>query len=189
MEVPEHQINPELIFPVLNRSIAWGVNFLSQESSFLFQFYPASKCKLHTEVFGDLISWQRINTPLGQKGPLSLSHLIPNFIFPLTRARISFLFLICFAGLFLLYVILPKLFSHQNQQEVQLGNSENCLWRSNLSTSNTSCLLRKITTLPIPRSKAYHYQRTCKLAHGDDFGVRMGGFVPFCFPTVILVLQ
>jgi len=43
-------------------------------------------------------------------GPLPLCNLSPNHIFPIIGASMSPLFLICFAGLFLLYIILLKFF-------------------------------------------------------------------------------
>lgn len=81
---------------------------LSERSSFLCQFYPASKSK----QLVDVISKHQINTLLGLKG----LDLIPDCALPITGARISPLFLICFAGLFLLFIILLKCFPSKPTQ-------------------------------------------------------------------------
>lgn len=145
---------------------------LSERSSFLCQFYPASKYKQHIDV----ISKHQINTLLGLKGP----DLIPDCAFPITGARISPLFLICFAGLLLLYIILLKCFPKPTQRSVAKWLRKLFCKDPSFQKLTYKLPLRKSITLlllhPNPSLKVSPYK---KLPHRDDFEIRGGEFFPF----------
>lgn len=180
-KLTEHQINSDLLYPVLNRNIAWAVNFFLKDLPFYANFIlPASPNKLI-----DVIAKHQTNTLLGLKGP----DLIPDCALPITGVRISLLFLIRSAGLFLLCIILLKCFPPKPTQ-----NSA-AKWLRKLFCKDPSLqkltyklpLRKSITLLLLCLNPSSKVSPNKKLPHRDDFEIRGGEVFSFSgFPLLFL---